>query len=692
MYRTFFSFSCIMLFSALVVWYIFNIQVVEGKRWRALSDSMSLKYKLIRAVRGNIYADDGTLLATSVPRYEVRMDLTVLPQDTFNKYIPGISERLAKKFGDKPASVYLEEFIQAKNEKNRYFLIRKKLSFLDIKDFKQWPLFKKSRYKSGLIIEEETYRVMPYKNMLARTIGYAGNGIDKPRVGIEGAFNTELSGISGKRLVQKISGGYRPVNDNNELEPVDGKDIYTTIHVSIQDIVNHALLNGLTRHNAHHGCAVLMDVKTGEIKAIANLTAGGDGTYHETFNYAIGESYEPGSTFKLISALSLLHHNRITLSDSVLINNGSYDIKGKTMLDAETSPFRKQTFRYAFEHSSNVGISYAMMNAYKEEQEKYTDFIKQLHLNKPLGLEIAGEAEPVIKEPGKKRWTRITLPWMSIGYELRCTPLQLLTVYNAVANGGAMTKPYLVKAIGQKGVIEKSFKPQIINEQIASPEAIEEVKNLLRGVVTAGTGSALRSCRIPISGKTGTARISDGNGYAEGLYNSSFAGYFPSDNPVYSIIVVINRPQSGEYFGGVVAAPVVKEIAEKVLGIQTINGRELSDSLTDAGNLPLVICGNQKKTSAFLKKFTDYSVRSDGNSYWIKATRDSGKSYTVQSLSDHTSQMPDLEGMGLRDALYLLENKKLKVMATGKGRVYWQSVSAGSPIQQGKTILLRLKI
>jgi cell division protein FtsI (penicillin-binding protein 3) len=681
------------LFSALVIWYIFNIQMVDGAKWRALSDTQTLKYKIIQAVRGNIYSDDGTLLATSVPRYEMRMDLTILPLDTFNKYIPQLAALLSNKFKDQTYSDYLLDFENARRQNNRYFFIKRKLSFLDIKEIKLWPLYKKGRYKSGLIIEEENYRVMPFKNMLARTIGYSATGKDKQRVGLEGAFNTELAGVTGKRLVQKISGGFRPVNDNNELEPVDGKDVYTTINVNIQDIVNNALFTGLTKHQAHHGSAILMEVKTGEIKAIANLTLSPDGTYKETFNYAVGESFEPGSTFKLVSALALLNNSKIAIDDSVFINYGSCEIKGKTMLDAETSPFKNQTFAYAFEHSSNVGISTTMMQAFKDEPKAFSNYIKELKLDKPLGLEIPGEGVPLIKEPGKKSWTRITLPWMSIGYEVKCTPLQLLSVYNAVANDGLMLKPFLVKAVGQKGEIEKKFKPVTLNEKIADNNTLSKVKDLLKNVVVRGTGSTIRDCRIPVSGKTGTARISDGTGYAEGDYYSSFAGYFPSDKPVYSIIVVINKPRVGGYFGGVVAGPIVKEIAEKVLGIQTLNGNQLPDSLEDAGTFPYVLAGQNKRATSFLERYTNYDLETTGeNSDWIFAKKDSTGKYIYSVNNPGAETMPNLEGMGLRDAIYILENKKLKVKSEGKGRIYWQSVNAGNKVVKGSTVLIKLKV
>lgn len=691
--RIFISFGCVIAFSILVIWYIFNIQMVDGAKWRALSDSLTLKYKVIHAVRGNIYSDDGTLLATSVPIYELRMDLTVLPDDTFRAYIPQLSAKFSEKFKDKSAVDYLLEFKKGKLEKNRYFLLKRKLSFLDVKEIKSWPLYKKGRYKSGLIIEEDNYRVMPFKNMIARTIGYTGSGTGKEHVGIEGSFDKELAGITGRRLVQRIAGGYRPVNDNNEVEPVDGKDIYTTINVNIQDIVNNALLSGLTKHQAHHGCVVVMEVKTGEIKAIANLTETGTNTYNEIFNYAVGESFEPGSTFKIVSALALLEKDKIQTEDSVLINYGQLKIGNKIMLDAEPSPFKSRSFSYAFEHSSNVGISTSVINGFKDNPKEFTDYIKELSLDKPLGLELPGEGKPYVKSPGNRLWSSISLPWMSIGYEIRLTPIQLLNVYNSVANNGKMIKPFIVKAIGQKGEIEKKIKGKILNDEIASESTIKKVKALLCGVVDSGTAKSINNSRVKIAGKTGTANIASGKGYIEGAYYSSFAGYFPANDPRYSIIIVINRPTTGGYFGGVVAAPIAKEIAEKISGIQQFEGNELSDSIKDAGTLPSILAGKKTRTSTFLDKFTNYDYHSNGESSdWIIAKKDSIGEYNFIVDNQNINTVPNLEGIGLRDAINCIENRKLKLVVSGKGRVYWQSIKPGSQITKGSTLFIKLKI
>jgi cell division protein FtsI (penicillin-binding protein 3) len=333
-----------------------------------------------------------------------------------------------------------------------------------------------------------------------------------------------------------------------------------------------------------------------------------------------------------------------------------------------------------------------MMNAFKSNPKEFTDYIKELKINKPLGVEIPGETSPRIAEPGSKSWSPVSLPWMSIGYEVTLTPLQLLTIYNGVANDGEMLKPYFVKAIGQKGEIEKRFKPIVINDEMASKSTLKKVRALLKGVVDSGTARNISNSRIEIAGKTGTARISDGKAYSEGDYNSSFAGYFPADKPVYSIIVVINKPREGGYFGGVVAGPIVKEIAEKILGTQQHTGSELADSLTDLGTLPIVIAGKKSRAVSFLDNFTDYDFDGDAdNTDWVSARKDSVTNYAYALLSESQNVLPNLTGMGLRDALYYLENKKIRVTYSGKGSVYWQSVEPGSKIVKGSSIYLKLR-
>lgn len=691
--RIFISYGGIVLLASFIIWNIIKIQFAEGKKWKSMNDSLTLRYKVINAVRGNIYSDNGTLLATSVPIYELRLDLSVINSDTFRKYKYGLAQKLSEKFADKPVSKYLIELNKAKYSQNRYFLIKNKLSFLDLKEMKNWPIISKGRFKGGVIIEEDNYRVMPYKNLLTRTLGYTLSGKKQLKVGIEGAYNTELSGITGRRLVKKTAGGYIPINDENEVEPTDGKDIYTTIDINLQDIVNNSLLNGLTKHKAHHGCAILMEVKTGEIKAIANLTAKTDGTYSEIFNYAIGESFEPGSTFKLVSALAMLENNKINLDDSVLINYGEFNINDKVMYDAEVSKFKSQTFAFAFEHSSNVGISTAIQKTFAENPKDFIDYLKKLNIQNPTGIEIPGEGKPFVKEYRSKTWSKISLPWISIGYEIKLTPMQILNLYNAVANNGVMVKPYIVKAIGNKGEKEKTFGTKVTNQKITDDETLSKIKLLLKNVVISGTASGIKNSNVSISGKTGTARISDGKGYKENEYYSSFAGYFPEENPEYSIIVVVNNPTENGYYGGVVAAPIVKDLAEKIYGYKINTGKDINELFTQINSKTPEFAGNSETIIKFNKKFLKKKINNNsGNNAWLKIPSDSTGEVTVLNIKNEKSLMPDLTGMGLKDVMFLLENKKVKVQITGKGKVYWQSIKPGENIGRGSTVILKMQV
>lgn len=689
--RIFVSFGAVLIFALFIVWNIIKIQFAEGKKWKTLNDSLTITYKEIKAVRGNIYSDNGSLLATSVPIYEIRLDLAVINSDTFKKYKYELSQKLASKFKDKSYGSYLLELNKAKNSNNRYYLLKNKLSYLDIKKIRTWPIINKGRYKGGVIIEEDNYRVMPFKNLLTRTLGYTTSGKQQFKVGIEGAYNEELKGISGKRLVKKIAGGYIPLNDENEMEPTDGRDIFTTIDINIQDIVNNELLKGLKYHKAHHGCAILMKVKTGEIKAIANLTLSNDGEYYEKYNYAIGESYEPGSTFKLASALALIEKNKINLNDSVLINYGEISINKKLMTDAEQSKYKTQSFAFAFEHSSNVGISTAIQNSFSENPQEFIDYLKKLNLDKPLNIEIPGEVKPLIKNYRSKYWSNISLPWMSIGYEVKLTPLQILNLYNSVANNGTMLKPYLIKSIKNKNETIKEFTPQIISDKISDENTLSKIKLLLSNVVKSGTASNINNSTIKISGKTGTARISDGKSYFENEYYSSFAGYFPSDNPEYSIIVVVNRPKINGYYGGVVAAPIVKQIAEKIYGYnpEILNNAE-NEKTKRLSNLP-DFTGYSKTIIKFNKKFSIIiQLENENNNDLVSIKKDS--IHKSLNTKNKLNEMPDLLGMCLKDALFLLENNNIKVKTEGKGKVYWQSVEPGTNIGKGTIVTIKMQI
>lgn len=675
----------LLVFGLLVGWKILQIQYTEGEQWKALSRKLTYTYKEIEAIRGNIYAADGSLLATSVPRYEVRFDTRVVHRDTFNKYQKELATLLASRVGARSYPEYLQLLQNARRRGDAYLLLRRKATYLDIKEMRNWPIFRLGKYKGGFIVEEETVRTLPFGPLAARTIGFFKQDIGG--VGIERAFNSALAGVNGKRLVQKISGGYRPLTDENAIDPVQGRDVYTSIVPQIQDISHDALRKALLTHGASHGCAVVMEVNSGRIVAISNLTRNDEGEYRERFNYSFGESYEPGSTFKLFSALALLEDGYYRPEDSIRIFGGKYDYFGQTMEDSEKDQPEYLSFQKSFEHSSNVGISRLVYEAYGKKPVAFLEHIHRLGLHQPLGISLPGEAKPFVKEYGKEGWYGTTLPWMSIGYEINLTPLHILTLYNAVANDGVMMKPTIVTGYGRTGKIEEVVEPEILKKSICGDEALKDLRGMLEGVVQRGTAQNLKNLGFPVAGKTGTALIADRNrGYSQKLYNASFAGYFPADAPQYSCIVVISRPSSGSYYGSSVAAPVFGEIARKVFA------KEMRTPLMheDQKALQPSWVVHAPNMSEFTEAI-DWKERNDfdEDAYWVKVMPDSnGMKY--QSVEMQGMLMPELKGMGLSDALYLLENRGLKVLVKGEGKIIGHWPAKGKQLSKGQNVILKL--
>ena len=635
-----------------------NIQWVEGAYYRKLAKENSVKNFVIPANRGNVYSSDGSLLATSIPEYTIRFDAVAPTDDDFEKFIKPLSDSLEILL-QKPASIFLNDFRKARANKNRYFLIARDLSYTQYITLKSYPLFNLGAYKGGMITEPKTVREHPIGKIAERTIGYerfdeAGN---PTRVGIEGAFGNYLNGKDGKVLKQKISKGqWKPIRDENEIEPRDGYDIVSTIDVYMQDIAHHALLKQLEYYEADHGCVVVMETKTGDVKAISNLGRASDGSYYETINYAVAESHEPGSTFKLVDMIALLDDNKIDTSKVYDSKDGIIIYRGRKVRDSHEGGYGKISLARGFEVSSNTIMAQAISENYKDNHKQFTDRLVNLGLNKPLGLPFKGEGKPFIPEPTDKKWSAISLPWMAFGYGVSVTPLQTLTLYNAIANDGEMVKPKFVKEVKEWSKTIKKFDKQVINPSICSEGTIKKVKAVLENVVKKGTGSKLYSKDFSMAGKTGTAQIDYAkDGGANKYYASSFVGYFPSEEPKYSCIVVIHKPSTinNNYYGADVAGPVFKRIAQKVF--------------TDVPSTNQV--KNLRKT--YPKQDKNYSIYHDNVN----------KKYT---------SIPNLKGMSGMDAVALLGNLNIKVKAIGIGKVKKQSVQAGQPIVKNQVIILEL--
>jgi len=691
--RIYLVYFLICLFGIAVLGKVLVIDLVEGEYWREQAQQSTIIYKDIPAVRGNIYADDGSMLATSIPLYEVRMDLNAeaLTDAVFDKEIDSLSIRLSQLFPSKSELDYKRELTIARENGERYHLIRRRVKFTELKKMKTFPLFRKGRYKGGFISTQQNKRERPFRLLAARTIGYDRVGVQP--VGIEGAYRDKLGGRSGKRLMQKISGGvWMPINDENEIEPIDGFDVHTTIDINIQDVAENALLEQLTKHDAHHGSVILMEVATGEVKAIANLQRDDDGDYYEYYNYAIGESTEPGSTFKLASLMALMEDGYVRLTDSIDCENGVKEFYGVEMHDSKEGGFGKVTVQRAFEVSSNIGVMKLIQKYYSADPQKFINRLVAMNLDKPVGLEIAGEGKPYVKNPKDESWSRISPLWMSIGYEVEQTPLQTLSLYNAVANNGVLVKPKFVKAISKRGEVLEEIETEVLQESICSESTIRQAQKMLEGVVeNKGTAGNLKTGNYKIAGKTGTAQIANAKGYGKKKsYQASFAGYFPADNPKYSCIVVVNAPSGRTYYASHVAGPIFKEIADKVYATSI----EIHDALAPipyAANtgIPVSQNGHQKDLQLVFKVLdVPTNVSSQDNEWAVTLT---GKdTVDVKRRRMVKNQVPNVVGMGIRDAVYLLENEGLTVRIQGKGTIKKQSIAPGNTVVMGKEIILQL--
>lgn len=651
--------ACLFLFAGAVLFKLVNIQMVQGEKYRALAMKRTEKMFTIAPNRGNLYSDDGSLLATSVSRYTIRFDAVTVSDNDFKEYIVPLSNALSKMLG-KSSSHYQQLLRKAKVNKNRYTLLARNLDYSEYMAVKDFPLFNKGPYKGGLIIEQKTVREHPLGKIAERSVGYENvdeNGYYSG-VGLERAFGQYLRGVEGKRLKQKIAKGqWKPIGWENIVEPKDGYDLISTIDINIQDIAHHALLGQLEKYKADHGCVIVMETETGEVKAISNLGRTKAGKYYERLNYAIGESHEPGSTFKLMSMIAVLEDKVKDTSDIIDTKNGSWKIYRHRVKDSKHGGYGKISFGKAFEVSSNTAFAQVVHDGYKENPEEYVNSLRDMGIHKALGLSIKGEGIPVLRNPGDKGWSGLSLAQMAYGYEVSMTPLQTLTFYNAIANNGEMVKPRLIKEVKEWNRTIQKFDKEVIDASICSKETAAKVQNLLKNVVEKehGTGHKLYSPNFSMAGKTGTAQKNYVSKDPDKLkYISTFAGYFPADNPKYSCIVVIHEPdKSVGYYGADVSGPVFKSIAQKVYATS-----------------PLI-------DEVDMKKMDD------------KKQKDSHQKYYAQAQKKY-NKVPNVKGMSGMDAISILENLGLQVEVKGNGKVKKQSVSQGTDIKKAQKITLEL--
>ncbi len=684
----------VIFLAAFIFFAAFKINVSDGKMWREKGDDLYVKFKDIEAQRGNILAEDGSLLATSLPFFEIRMDLVTCTDEDFDANVDSLAYCLAT-FVDSEHTVggYRNKLIEKREQGQRYLLIRKNVDFELMQKIKKFPLFNLGRHRGGLIVEQHAERKRPYGLLAHRTIGYVRETA-KP-VGLEGYFDKQLAGTQGKQLMQRVKNIYIPVNDLSEIQPKNGADLQTTIDINLQDVTQDALYKAVDRHNAAGGTAILMEVKTGAIRAIANLGRTEEGKIWERYNHAIGSLIEPGSTFKLATMMALLEDQVISLNDSIDLEGGSKMFYKEEMKDAFYHNMRLTSIRNAFELSSNVGIAKLAQTFYgpKNRAKRFYKRLQDMNLDVPTGIEIQGELHPRIKNPENQNnnWSGVTIPWMSIGYEVLLTPLQILNFYNSVANDGQMMKPYVVSSLQSNGSIITEFKPRVVKKSIASPHTIKAAQSLLEGVVDRGTAKSLQSERFRFAGKTGTAQVDYAKENVATTYNASFAGYFPAEAPKYSCIVVVNEPKENGIYGGEVAGPVFKEIAEKCYSLKM----ELHPSLNEAPpmaledyELPVHEVG-AREDFVSIYNYLDLPYANNPNTDWTVSQAQNDTISLLTRVINDKNEVPNVKGMGLRDALFILENKGLHVKVIGNGKVTAQSINPGTRAK-GQTIKLKL--
>ncbi len=678
----------------LILFNIIKVQFVEGAKWREKASLLTQKDITIEASRGSILSEDGQKLACSVPSYRIFMDTRApgLTAERFSHNIDSLSLRLSRLYNDKSPAAYKRDITNARKKGNRYYSIsNQRISVIELKRAKQFPIFRNGANKGGFIVEQYDTRKMPFGSLAERIVGKLYSEKDTGKVGIEYSYDKQLRGVNGIGDNQRIGG--RWVN-NIQVEPIDGDDVVTTLNVEIQDVAEQALKEQLIRHNAQYGVAVVMEVSTGQVKAMVNLFRVAPSTYTEDhYNFAIGTNTEPGSTFKLASLMVALEDGVVDIDDMVDTENGTIQYFDRTMRDSEHDKYGLLTVKEAFERSSNVGISKIIYFNYKKNPEKFLDGIDDIGINQSLELEVAGEDPPYFKKPNDKLWSGITLPWMAIGYEVKMSPLQVLTFYNAVANNGKMVKPMFVKEITRYGSTVKAFDTEVLRSSICSGSTLRKVRTLLEGVVEQGTAMNLKNDHYKIAGKTGTAQIAHGSkGYKnEGVvsYQASFVGYFPADKPRYSCIVVVNGPSNNVYYGNVVAGSVFKEIADQLYATNLRDTKyyKQPDPILSS-DMPYTKGGQKDKLKDVLWDL-DLEYTNHANSDWVGSKANDKEIEIVEKKIDK-GLVPSVKGMGARDAIFLLEGLGLRVTLYGAGRVVEQSIQPGGRYNKGNHIVLKL--
>ncbi|MBC9913632.1 penicillin-binding transpeptidase domain-containing protein [Chitinophaga varians] len=681
------------LFGVAILAKVFYIQNVKGSYWRNMADSLHTGYVALDAERGTIYSEEGRMLSTSIPYFDIRIDFAAdglrdKKGKVFRENLDSLSLSLSQMFGDRSKAAYADMLQEGYKSKDRYFLLKRNVPFNQYQQMRAFPMFRLGKNKGGMIAESKSKRINPFKLLANRTIGLPRE--NSQSVGLERTYNEYLKGVTGKRLMRRIAGGtYVPV-EGYDIEPENGRDVVTTLDVNMQDIVETALMNMMVQNEAVHGTCILMEVKTGKIKAIANLGRQTDGSYWEDMNYAL-QVGEPGSTFKLATVISVLEDKYASMNTMVNMDGGRWQVGRRTVFDSEPHPGPQNvTIKHAFELSSNVAMAKLAVQHYGRQPNKFVANLKKLRLDQNTGIDLVGEGHPVIKTTSSKTWSNTSLPWMAFGYEVLISPLQTCMLYNAVANNGKMMKPYLVNSIQEYGQVVKQFEPTVLLDSICTNSTLKQVQSMLEGVAIDGTARKLANPYYSFAAKTGTALVANGSrGYADKIYQSSFAGYFPANDPQYTCVVVIrNKPHALRFYGANVAGPVFREVADKLYAIAVEKQKPMQANV-QLDTLLALKNGKGGEWKQILKTLQMPISGTIANNSWVSPSV-SNRKVSFQQLSQAKGAVPNVTGMGLKDALYLLENAGLRVVVKGAGKVKTQSLPGGTKIGNEQTIVIEL--
>lgn len=686
-FRVYVAFTCICLFGLAIILKVAYIQVNEGPELRRLAKDMHTRTTILPAERGNIYTEQGALLCSTIPQFDVHVDFSVIKPDTFNKYVDALAAGMADLFKDKPAAKYKAALTDAYKKQSRYWLLKKNLPYYDYQALRSMPIFNKGKRRGGFIEDPKIKRINPHGMLAYRTIGLWRE--NSQTVGMERTYDSVLRGDNGTRVERKETGGVWMPVEGSEVEPQNGKDLVTTLDIGIQEVAEHALKSVLEQYQCKYGTCIVMEVQTGKVRALVNLGQQTDGTYWEDLNYAMMPT-EPGSTFKLVTLLALLNDKYININQKVDCQGGTARFGNLQLRDSHLG-LGVLSIKDAFAQSSNVAMAKLGYQYYQSNPKKYLAQLHMLGLDKKTGIDLSGERAPRVKHPGQSDWSATTLPWMAYGYEIQITPLHTCMVYNAIANNGRMVRPYLISEVREYGKTIKKFEPKIVQEAVGDTSTIRQLQDCMKEVAITGTAKHIRSPFYSIAGKTGTAQVADkGIKYSDGVYQGSFVGYFPADKPKYTIAVVIRtKPRSGAYYGGTIAAPVFRMIADKVFAASKGWVGPL-DSIAQHGDKKLVAHNAPAASYDVLMRRMGGKVPEATANHIIRVATDSNNKVVVQPAKVYVGQVPDVSGLGLKDAVYLLEKQGMKVVVHGRGKVYAQSVAPGTKINRGQNIVLQL--